>query len=349
MRVSTTRSGAAMRVMPRDRQRRPEGRALIDLRPGERPSERRPLVADGHIPVMVEEVVHFLQPQPGGIYIDGTVGGGGHAEALIKAAGGTCQLIGIDRDASAIARSAENLRHLGASVRLVCGGYEEMEHFVEPGSVDGILLDLGMSSMQVDDPERGFSFHRSGPLDMRMNPSDDVTAAQIVNGYSTHELTQILRMYGEERFAHRIATAIVDARRAGPIRTTDQLATIVASAYPAAARRQTHPARRTFQALRIEVNRELERLRIALEAAHRVLKVDGRIAVISYHSLEDRLVKSIIKAHSVKDVPLPGLEADASEATMQPVGRGSLLVSDVEAHNNPRARSARMRVAERIK
>src|SRR5262245_23646896 len=224
------------RVMPRDRERRPDNRPLGDLllRPGERPCERRPILPTDHQPVMVEEVLHFLSPRPGGVYVDCTVGAGGHAEAILDAVGGRATLIGIDRDPDALARARHNLHRFRGSVHLVQGDFADIEWAVrsqEVERVDGILMDLGMSSMQVDTAERGFSFRNDGPLDMRMDPSQPLTAAEVVNSYEEADLVRILRTYGEERYATRIARAIVDARRKAPLRTTHELSAIVERSY----------------------------------------------------------------------------------------------------------------------
>jgi len=210
--------GGAGRVMPRGRQRRPDGRPLGDLclRPGERPSERRPLVTDDHQSVMVEEVLHFLAPRPEGTYVDATLGAGGHAEAILRAVGGRCTLIGVDRDPKAISRATYNLRSFAGSVRLVRTSFADLDWIVRSSDleqVDGILFDLGMSSMQLDDPSRGFAFRSDGPLDMRMDTDQKLTAADIVNTYAPAELARIIATYGEERHARALAAAIVQARR----------------------------------------------------------------------------------------------------------------------------------------
>lgn len=340
-----------VRVMPRDRQRRPDGRPLGDLclRPGERPFERRPIVTDDHQPVMVEEVLHFLAPRPGGVYLDCTIGAGGHTEAVLRAAGGRATVIGVDRDPAALARARHNLQAFGPAVRLVGTSFADLEwilHGNDAERVDGILLDLGMSSMQVDDPARGFSFRREGPLDMRMDPSQALTAAEVVNTYAPEDLRRILRTYGEERLADRIARAVVAERRRGPIRTTAQLAAIVEAAYPARGRRR-HPARRTFQALRIEVNRELEALEVALAAAPALLNRGARIVVISYQSLEDRLVKQAFAGQAGPVRALPGLGAAEPGGAMEVLTRNAVLPSDAEIERNPRASSARLRAARK--
>jgi 16S rRNA (cytosine1402-N4)-methyltransferase len=342
-------SGAGgIRVMPRARQRRPDGRPLGDLclRPGERPCQARPIVTDDHQPVMVEEVLHFLAPRPDGVYVDATLGAGGHAEAVLRAVGGRCTLIGVDRDPQAIARASYNLRSYKGSVRLVRTNFADLEWIVSSNEferVDGILLDLGMSSMQLDDSSRGFAFRSDGPLDMRMDLDQKLTAADIVNTYSQSELARIIGRYGDERFAGPLARAIVTARRKSPIRTTTQLADVLSAAYPSRERRQ-HPARRTFQALRIAVNAELEALTTALLAAPSVLAPGGRIVVISYQSHEDRLVKD---AFSGNDATLPGLGRTASTAPLRPLTRGAVLPSTAEVERNARASAAKLRAAVR--
>ncbi len=319
------------------------------LRPGERPSERRPILTTDHQPVMVEEVLHFLSPRPGGVYVDCTVGAGGHAEAILTAVGGRATLIGIDRDPDALARARHNLHRFRGSVHLVQGDFADIAWIVQSQGidrVDGILLDLGMSSMQVDTADRGFSFRNDGPLDMRMDPSQKLTAAEVVNSYQEAELVRILRTYGEERYAPRIVRAIVDARRKAPLRTTHELSEIVERAYPAGSRGY-HPSRRTFQALRIEVNRELEALEGVLRAAPDLLASDGRVVVISYHSLEDRLTKRTIGSFTGKGRALPGLGEPPATGVLIELTRGAVLPSETESERNPRASSARLRAAVR--
>jgi 16S rRNA (cytosine1402-N4)-methyltransferase len=337
--------------MPQQRQRRPDNRPLGDLclRPGERPFERRPLVTTDHQPVMVEEVLHFLAPVPDGVYVDGTVGAGGHAEAILRTVGGRCTLIGVDRDPEALSRARHNLQAFRGALKLVRADFGDLAWIVESNDaerVDGILLDLGMSSMQVDTAERGFSFRHEGPLDMRMDTSQKLTAAEVVNSYSESDLTRILRTYGEERHAGRIARAIVAARRSAPLRTTTELSQIVERAYPAGSRRQ-HPARRTFQALRIEVNGELRALEEALRAAPDVLAPGGRIVVISYHSLEDRLTKRMFERFAGRGRPLPGLGAPRATGVLAELTPNAVLPSTAETQRNPRASSARLRAAVR--
>jgi len=341
-------AGAA-RVMPRMRQRRPDGRPLGDLclRPGERPSERRPIVSDDHQPVMVEEVLHFLAPAPGGTYVDATVGAGGHAEAILRAVGGRCTLIGVDRDPKAISRATYNLRSYAGSVRLVRTNFADLEWILSSADVervDGILLDLGMSSMQLDDTVRGFAFRSDGPLDMRMDPDQKLTAADIVNTYSEDDLERVIRTYSDEAHAGALARAIVRARRRAPFRTTAQLAEVLVDAYPSRSRRQ-HPARRTFQALRVAVNDELGALASALRVAPDVLAPGGRIVVISYHSLEDRLVKETFARLSGRAEALPGLGRTKESGPLRVLTRNAIVPSAAEVARNARASSARLRAA----
>ena len=342
---------APVSYMPRSRQRRPDNRPLGDLclRPGERPFERRPIVTTDHQPVMVEEVLHFLAPRPGGIYVDATVGAGGHAEAILSAVGGRCTLIGIDRDPDALARARVNLSSFRRAVHFAQGDFNDIawilkSHDIE--KIDGILLDLGMSSMQIDTADRGFSFRNEGPLDMRMDPSQKLTAAEVVNSYAESDLARILKVYGEERLAGRIAKAIVAARRRGPLRTTTELSRIVEDAYPKAARGY-HPSRRTFQAVRMEVNKELDVLENVLTTAPDLLNADGRIVVLSYHSLEDKMTKRIFRSLSKKGEALPGLGAPKATGVLAELTPNAVLPSEVESERNPRASSARLRAAVR--
>ncbi len=340
-----------VRVMPRDRQRRPDGRPLGDLflRPGERPSERRPRVTDDHQPVMVEEVLHFLSPVPGGVYVDATVGAGGHAEAILRATGGRCVLVGLDRDPEALSRARHNLRSFGPAVKLAQSDFIDVRWVLERSDipqVDGILLDLGVSSMQIDTASRGFSFRQSGPLDMRIDPGQKLSAAEVVNSYAESDLIRILRAYGEERHAQRIARAIVDARRKGPIRTTTELAQLVESSYPHGPRRG-HPARRTFQAIRVEVNRELDVLEGALRISPDILAPGGRIVVISYQSLEDRIAKRVFASFEGKGQSLPGLGTPRAQGVFSVLTPNAILPSQPEIERNPRASAARLRAAMR--
>lgn len=290
----------------------------------------------GHAPVLRAEVLALLQPRPGGRYLDATVGLGGHAEAILQASEPTGTLLGIDRDGEALALAAERLAPFGPRVTLRQGRHEAVAELVgaEEG-FDGILFDLGASSLQLDSAARGFSFSREGPLDMRMDQSGGDTAADLVNRLSERELADLIFRWGEERWSRRIARAIEEARRQAPIRTTTALADIVARAIPRGAwPRHIHPATRTFQALRIAVNDELTGLGPALEEAVTLLRPGGRVAVISFHSLEDRIVKQ-----TWRQLAASGW---GRIRTKRPVTPG-----DAEIAVNPRARSAKLRALER--
>jgi 16S rRNA (cytosine1402-N4)-methyltransferase len=309
-----------------------------------------------HVPVLLERVLAVLAPalaDRAAVLVDATVGLGAHAEALL-AVHPQLTLVGLDRDRAALARSAGRLAGFAGRAHLVHASYDEMPDVLDrlglPG-VDGVLFDLGVSSMQLDVAERGFAYAQDAPLDMRMNPDEGRTAADVVNTYPVPQLARVLREYGEERFALRVAQAIDRARRAGPLNSTAQLAELVRSAIPAATRRHGgHPAKRTFQALRIEVNGELDALRRALPAALAALHVGGRIVVLSYHSLEDRIVKQSIAALAADSTP-PGLPIALAERgpQLRLLGRGGEPASAVEIEANPRAASVRMRAAERIR
>ena len=258
------------------------------------------MTAFHHIPIMVEGVLELLAPERGGIFVDGTLGGGGHSEAILRRLPEGSRLYGIDRDPAAISAASERLASFGDKFLALRGNFFQMPSLLQAQGVtgvDGILLDLGVSSHQLDTPERGFSYHESAPLDMRMDPTAGFSAYDVVNGYDAAALCRVIRDYGEERFAGRIARAIVRTREAhGPITNTLELAKIIKDTIPAANRREgPHPARRTFQALRIEVNGELEGLDQALEQAHNLLRPQGRMAVITFHSLEDRIVKNAFR------------------------------------------------------
>jgi 16S rRNA (cytosine1402-N4)-methyltransferase len=267
------------------------------------------------------------------VVIDATVGAGGHAEALLES--GVRTVLGVDRDPSALRLAAARLSHFGDRFRTVGSPFSQLAEAAAAAGIEragGVLFDLGVSSMQLDDAERGFSYRGSGPLDMRMGEADGGrTAADVVNTYREEDLVRVIAEYGEERFARRIARAIVRARERRPISTTDELAAIVAGAIPKR-RGGPHPARRTFQALRIEVNRELEELAASLPQAAGLLEPGGRLVVLSYHSLEDRIVKRFI----------------ASEPRLVSLWKKPVRASSREASANPRARSARLRAGERV-
>ena len=254
----------------------------------------------GHIPVLVREVVAALGPRPDGLYLDCTVGGGGHAAAILDAAGPPSRLVGVDRDPEAIAVARAALERFGDRVRLIHGDFRELPRLLSPlhlGRFDGILCDLGVSSLQIADPGRGFSFSMEGPLDMRMDRhGGGLTARALLHALPEERLARIIREYGEERWARQIARAIARARDHGSLETTQDLATVISRAIPRRLwPRRIHPATRTFQAIRIAVNQELEGLEEALEAAIDLLKIGGRICVIAFHSLEDRVVKHLFR------------------------------------------------------
>ena len=314
-----------------------------------------------HMPVLAGRVTALLAPAlagPGAVLVDATLGRAGHARALLDACPGLL-LIGIDADLAAIEAARELLAPYADRVTLVHARYDEIPAIVSavpisaPGPVRlmGLLFDLGVSSPQLDDPARGFAYAQDAPLDMRMDRTKDRNAADIVNGYPAAELARVLRDYGEERFARRIAEAVVRERSRAPITSTERLSAIVKDAIPAATRRTGgNPAKRTFQALRIEVNDELGTLRRALPAALDVLAVGGRVVVLAYHSLEDRIVKRELVRLSTDQTP-PGLPVPASAATPQfrLLTRGAERPDSEEIAGNPRAASARLRAAERIR
>ena len=307
------------------------------------------VVASAHEPVLLEQVLQGLAIRPEGIYVDGTYGRGGHARAVLDQLGSKGTLVVIDRDPQAIEDARQSLG-ADARVHIHHATFDRLADFVDVATADGILLDLGVSSPQLDDATRGFSFMRDGPLDMRMDPSTGISAAEFVNAAAESEIADVIATYGEERFAKRIAAAIIAARVTNPITTTLALARIVSAAVPARTREPgKNPATRTFQALRMYVNRELEFLDSALEAALSRLRVGGRLAVISFHSLEDRPVKRFMRAHSQEDPVWRGLPNApiASQPMMRLIGKSQATEDEVAA--NPRARSAILRIAERVR
>ena len=306
-----------------------------------------------HIPIMVEPVLALLAPERGGIFVDGTLGGGGHAEAVLSRLPADGRLIGIDRDAAAIGAASRRLAPYGSRFTALKGNFFDMPALLSAlgiQAVDGILLDLGVSSYQLDTPARGFSYHEDAPLDMRMDTAAPLTASQVVNQYSQEALRGIIRDYGEERYAARIAGAIVKARQQKPIESTLELAQIVKNAIPAANRREgPHPARRTFQALRIAVNGELDGLDQAIVKAHDLLKPGGRMAVITFHSLEDRIVKKRFRDNENPCICPPefpvcmcGRKSKGTAITRKPIVPG-----EEELEYNKRSKSSKLRVFER--
>jgi 16S rRNA (cytosine1402-N4)-methyltransferase len=307
-----------------------------------------------HTPVLLAEVLHQLSPHEGSIIVDCTLGGAGHAVEIAARIAPTGLLVGIDQDDAALAAAADALR-LGQQTRLLKGNFGDLDRLLAQANipyVDGFLFDLGVSSPQLDVVERGFSYHGDAPLDMRMDPTaGGVTAADVVASYSEAELARVIRAYGEERWASRIAAFIVAARARRPVATTSQLVEIIKAAVPAAARKDgPHPARRTFQALRIEVNHEIEVLEAALDAAVRWLVAGGRIVVISYHSLEDRAVKQVFGRLSQTCTCPPELPVCACGATpvLRVLTRRAVTPTPGEVERNPRSRSAKLRAAEKL-
>ncbi|RMH06473.1 MAG: 16S rRNA (cytosine(1402)-N(4))-methyltransferase RsmH [Nitrospirae bacterium] len=295
-----------------------------------------------HTPVLLQEILFWLNPRPGGQYVDCTLGTGGIAQRVLETSAPTGWLLGIDRDPQAVAFAKQRLSGFGERVQCVCGNFCDLKailHSAGVERVDGIVFDLGVSSMQLADPARGFSFLHDGPLDMRMDPTTmSVTAADLVNTLPQRELARLIGTYGEERYASRIARAIVRARTLSPFRTTAQLVSAIVQAVPSSYRHgRRHCATRTFQALRIAVNHELEILEGALRDAVSLLKAGGRICVLSFHSLEDRIVKRTFAALS-KETP-----RQLTLLTKKP-----WTPSLAEQQANPRSRSAKLRVGERI-
>ncbi|MGZ6260940.1 MAG: 16S rRNA (cytosine(1402)-N(4))-methyltransferase RsmH [Candidatus Limnocylindrales bacterium] len=310
--------------------------------------------SEGHLPVMVEEVMAALSPVAGSFMVDATVGGGGHAVRILEATSPDGRLLGLDADPAAIARTARRLAPYAERVTLRQTNFAHLGDVAPEAGfavVDGILLDLGLSSHQLADTTRGFSFRADGPLDLRFDPSGGRPASALVNELDAPALERLLREFGEEPFARRIGRAIVRARQDRPIATALQLAAIVEGAVPGRrGPRRIHPARRTFQALRIAVNEELETLPTALAAALELLKPGGRLAVLSYHSLEDRIVKRFVAAERRGCTCPPELPVCVCGRAprLRPVGAAPSRPTPEEIVRNPRARSARLRAAERL-
>jgi 16S rRNA (cytosine1402-N4)-methyltransferase len=310
-----------------------------------------PAPAFGHEPVMIDEVLAALQPRDGGRYVDGTFGAGGYTTAILEAA--DCRVWAIDRDPDAVANATALADKYAGRLTVIEGRFGDMADILARqgiDAVDGVALDLGVSSMQIDDAARGFSFRNDGPLDMRQG-KDGLSAADLVNDAEESVLADIIYKYGEERQARRIARAIVHARADAPITRTGQLADIIRAIYRGGKPSKTDPATRTFQAIRIQVNEELDELERGLQAAEIILAPGGRLAVVSFHSLEDRIVKEFLRTHS-GDVPtvsrhMPAVTASTTEPCFKLVRRGALKPADAETRRNPRARSAKLRIAER--
>ncbi|MEN6375014.1 MAG: 16S rRNA (cytosine(1402)-N(4))-methyltransferase RsmH [Smithella sp.] len=305
-----------------------------------------------HKPVMLEEILKWLCVKKNGIYVDGTVGGAGHAYAILKATDGF--LVGIDCDNDALLAAEKRLAEFGARKVLVKANFAELGSVLnnlQIKKVDGVLLDLGVSSHQLDQAERGFSFNQPAPLDMRMDRSLKLSAYDIVNSFAREDLEKIIRDFGEEKMAGRIARAISQKRRLFPLSTTVELAGVIASAIPAKLRRQKiHPATRTFQAIRIAVNSELDSIKPAIDSAVSVLNHGGRLCIISFHSLEDRIVKNEFRALTgvcicPKDIPICVCRR---EAQLKVLTKKAVTPTAAEIEENPRSRSAKLRVAERV-
>jgi 16S rRNA (cytosine1402-N4)-methyltransferase len=304
-----------------------------------------------HKSVLLEEVLEGLRPADGMLFLDGTLGGAGHAEAILNASGPSGRLIGLDRDETALAAAKERLKRFGPRAELHLANFAAMENFAAPLSCDGILLDLGVSSPQLDWAERGFSFQQEGPLDMRMDRRDPVTAAVVVNTWPEEELANLFWELGEEPASRRIASAVVKRRAVRAFETTRDLAEFI-SGLLSRRQQKIHPATRVFQALRIEVNRELDALDDGLRAAWGILKPGGRLAVITFHSLEDRIVKlfgrELERDYSVEgDADVPELRIPKSpEARF--TSRKPITATSAELAANPRSRSAKLRVLEKL-
>ena len=306
-----------------------------------------------HTSVLFEECMEGLNIKPDGIYVDGTLGGGGHSSGICERLGEEGLLIGIDRDRDALDAASARLEKYPCRKIFVQSNYSDIKDVLDDlgiEEIDGALLDLGVSSFQLDNPDRGFSYMQEAPLDMRMSQDDDFTAYDVVNTYSAEELRNIIHKYGEERWAARIADFIVKARKDKPLENTAELVDVIKAAIPAAARRDgPHPAKRTFQAIRIEVNDELGQLERAIDEFCDVLAPEGRLCVITFHSLEDRIVKDIINKRinpctCPKEFPVCvcGKVGDIKKKSNKPIPP-----SDEEIEANPRARSAKLRVAEK--
>ncbi len=302
-----------------------------------------------HQPVLYNEIIHALQPHRGGLYVDGTLGAGGHAWGILQASSPDGRLLGMDVDPQALKLAADKLSEFGERAILVHASYRTMQQQLSGigwTKMDGILLDLGVSSMQLDSPERGFSFQVDAPLDMRFDPTNPVSAADLVNKLNETELADILYRYGEEHRSRQVARAILKAR---PLSTTRQLAEVVTQA-TSGGKSGIHPATRTFQALRIAVNAELDALEAVLPQTLTVLKPGGRLAVIAFHSLEDRIVKQFMRREG-RDCICPPQQPVCTcghKATLKELTRHLIRPQEDEIRNNPRSRSSRLRVAERI-
>jgi 16S rRNA (cytosine1402-N4)-methyltransferase len=308
----------------------------------------------GHIPVMLEEVLNVLRPEKDQVIVDGTFGGGSYTRAILNEA--MCSVVAIDRDPTAYVRAQNLQKEMPGRVTPIHGAFSEMDTLIANeniGAVDAVVLDIGVSSYQIDQAERGFSFMKEGPLDMRMDTSQGQTAADIVNGYEETDLANLIWKYGQEKLSRKIAKAVVKARDEKQFTTTKELAECVAATIPFAGKHKTHPATKTFQALRIAVNDELGELEKGLEAAKVILKNNGKLVVVTFHSLEDSIVKEFLRENSKEGQQqavsryMPAPPKSTKEIAFTLVDRKAIAVSDREAKENPRARSAKLRWAVR--
>ncbi len=310
-------------------------------------------MVDYHIPVLREEVLHYLNAGDKQLIVDGTIGDGGHAEAILQNSGPQCRVLGIDRHAAALARARKRLAPFGERIILVHGNYSELQSILAQRNIqeiDGLLLDLGVSSRQLDTAERGFSFMHDGPLDMRMNREETTTAADLLETLSDKELEDIIKNYGEERHYKKIVRFIRKAQGKGPLSTTASLSRILSSAAKQPRPARIHPSTRTFQALRIAVNRELDHLQTALSDSLNILNAAARLVVISFHSLEDRIVKRFIHDEEKGCIcpPKTPVCVCGKKSRLQKVTRRVVTPSAEEVRLNPRASSSKLRAAERI-
>ncbi|MFC4770224.1 16S rRNA (cytosine(1402)-N(4))-methyltransferase RsmH [Effusibacillus consociatus] len=307
-----------------------------------------------HVSVFAEEAVEGLAPQPGGVYVDCTLGGAGHSKRILERTSPNGKLIAIDQDMWAIENAKKVLADFQGRYEIVHSNFRYLRRVVEqyqPDGVNGVLFDLGVSSPQLDEGERGFSYMKDAPLDMRMDTTQPFSAYDLVNTWDEKEIANVIFQYGEERWGKRIAEFIVKARKNGPIHTTGELVDIIKAAIPAGARRDgPHPAKRTFQAFRIAVNDELNVFEQAIRDAIDCLKAGGRISIITFHSLEDRIAKNVFQEASKGCICPPELPICqcSNEPKLKMITRKPILPSDEELEQNPRARSAKLRIAERI-
>jgi 16S rRNA (cytosine1402-N4)-methyltransferase len=306
-----------------------------------------------HVSVLLNECINGLNIKENGVYLDGTLGGAGHSSEIIKRLGSDGLLIGVDQDTNALRASKERLAEY-PNVKYIHSNFMNIKNVISELNIkglDGILLDLGVSSHQLDVPERGFSYMNDAPLDMRMNIDSEFTAKELINTYSKHDIEKVIRDYGEDRWASRIAEFIINERSKKEIQTTFELVNIIKAAVPAGARRDgPHPAKRTFQAIRIEVNKEIEILEKAVEDCIEVLNPEGRLCIITFHSLEDRIVKNVYREKFNPCTCPPSFPICVCNKSpeIKIISRKPILPSDEEIERNPRSRSAKLRIAEKI-